>query len=448
MTPQTLLIDRNFKGVGRIKRATGTANPRVRHAMSRMLTEFHHQGRLDLLRAIRDGRISLLQAYDAHQRNAVASLPIAATAAPLVEKFRAWIVDADCSDKHRVSLGTSCDYIAKAAPNAMVADLPEILERLRDTLGAKHQRSFNLARAAALAFVRGTLKKAHPLWAAVAAVEPRKVVRQRQGQPLSIRQMRSFFPNPETDNVDAIAWTLALTGMGLQEYWGRWAVGDGRVHIEGTKRRGRVRDVPLVRVPAVPMMHRQTFEKKFRERFSGRITPYDLRRTFAHWLEIAGVIRTRRRIYMGHGTGDVTGLYERHEVADYLATDAERLRDLVDEQFTVETAEQRPRRRQGVMVYFVSTTAGMVKIGSAVDVLARLGELQVGSPVTLALLGVIDGGRLREKQIHKQFAHLRVRGEWFRGTPELSAYIKKVCAAHTKRTMGTDDVPPDVAEAN
>ena len=72
-------------------------------------------------------------------------------------------------------------------------------------------------------------------------------------------------------------------------------------------------------------MHRRTFENKVRERVPG-IVVYDLRRTYANWLEAAGIARTRRRLYMGHSAGDVTGLYELHEVAASLADDAKKLR--------------------------------------------------------------------------------------------------------------------------
>lgn len=52
-----------------------------------------------------------------------------------------------------------------------------------------------------------------------------------------------------------------------------------RLHVAGTKRGGRVRDIPLAHVPAVAPLSRDRFEKLFRKRMEGRITPYDLRRT-------------------------------------------------------------------------------------------------------------------------------------------------------------------------
>jgi integrase len=325
MTPTTLIIDRTFAGVGRIKRASGTTNPAVRRKINRMLDTFEDEGRLDLLRALRDGDLTFMQVHDAYQRKALDQLPTADTIRPLGETMRAWIAEYECSDKHRISLGTSCGYFESSAPKASVADIARVLERLRDSLGKAHPRSFNLARAAALAFVRHTLKKSHPLWLAVAAVEPRKYKPAVKRRPITPDVMRNLFPAPESDPVDAIAWGVAVTGMGAHEYWGTWSVGVDRIHIVGTKRDGRVRDVPRVMVPASPSMHRRTWEDKVRERTT-IITPYDLRRTFANWMESAGIPRTRRRLYRGHGPQDIGDLYEQHEVETYLVEDAAKLR--------------------------------------------------------------------------------------------------------------------------
>lgn len=76
-------------------------------------------------------------------------------------------------------------------------------------------------------------------------------------------------------------------------------------------------------------------------------------------------------------------------------------------------------------VYFIqSVTGGLIKIGVAGNPEARLGDLQIGSPVDLHLIGVIKGAEFRgEAELHARFASARVRGEWFEPTPELLAYI-------------------------
>ena len=77
-------------------------------------------------------------------------------------------------------------------------------------------------------------------------------------------------------------------------------------------------------------------------------------------------------------------------------------------------------------VYFVQEgEGGAIKIGYAKNPIARLKELQVANPDKLNMLGVIrvDSGNL-EYLIHKKFAHLKIRGEWFRPEKELLEYIK------------------------
>lgn len=60
-------IDRRFKGVGRIALASGTTTKKRFRAYNAMLDELHEDGKLDILRAIRDRKISLQELYGAHR---------------------------------------------------------------------------------------------------------------------------------------------------------------------------------------------------------------------------------------------------------------------------------------------------------------------------------------------------------------------------------------------
>jgi len=329
MTPVTLIVDREFPGVGRIKKASGTTIPAVRRKINRMLTEFYETGRLDLLRDIRDGRLTLMEALDAHQRRALDSLATGATAQQLQKAMQRWIdkqePGVDYSEKHIESLATSLGYLLGVRKDAKVNDLPELLESLRDTLGKSHPRSFNLARSNASAFVRATLKRKHPLWLAINAVEPRTVPKPAARPDLTVEWMTNTFADAD-ERVSAAAWSMALTGMGPKEYWGAWEVLADRVVIHGTKREARDRAVPLIQAPTSPRISKDNFRKKLNTLTDARVEPYDFRRTFARWMERAGIVRARRKMYMGHAAGDVTGLYERHELDAYLVEDARAMR--------------------------------------------------------------------------------------------------------------------------
>lgn len=78
--------------------------------------------------------------------------------------------------------------------------------------------------------------------------------------------------------------------------------------------------------------------------------------------------------------------------------------------------------RYGIVYFIGGYPEGPIKIGftSNSDPSRRLGELQVGSPQKLELLGQIDGTIETEHKIHS-FLHLhKVRGEWFHREAALS----------------------------
>lgn len=78
------------------------------------------------------------------------------------------------------------------------------------------------------------------------------------------------------------------------------------------------------------------------------------------------------------------------------------------------------------MVYFVQakTEDAPIKIGITWDLAHRIGNLRTASPYEIELLGTVLGGKDRERAIHARFAHLRIRGEWFRSEPELLEFIE------------------------
>jgi hypothetical protein len=77
-------------------------------------------------------------------------------------------------------------------------------------------------------------------------------------------------------------------------------------------------------------------------------------------------------------------------------------------------------------VYFIQAEGtSFVKIGTSQGHVKRLSGMQTGCPLPLLLLGTCPGGTDEEFEIHKRFAHLRERGEWFRLEPELQDFIAR-----------------------
>jgi hypothetical protein len=94
------------------------------------------------------------------------------------------------------------------------------------------------------------------------------------------------------------------------------------------------------------------------------------------------------------------------------------------------------------LVYF-ARSADRIKIGKTTNLLTRVAQLRRQHP-DLEIDGVIytlDHSRL-ERQLHKQFKHIRIEGEWFHATAELITSARELhdvrewCAsvAHEERT--------------
>lgn len=79
-----------------------------------------------------------------------------------------------------------------------------------------------------------------------------------------------------------------------------------------------------------------------------------------------------------------------------------------------------------VLVYFVQDgEGGPIKIGCAQDVRKRLRTLQSGHHGTLRLLFTLPGGMEMERRLHARFWRSRIKGEWFKPTPMLLAFVRE-----------------------
>jgi hypothetical protein len=84
---------------------------------------------------------------------------------------------------------------------------------------------------------------------------------------------------------------------------------------------------------------------------------------------------------------------------------------------------QKPAAEAG-FVYFV-VSGDFIKIGFSRSIDERMFRFATDSPLPVELLHFEPGTFKTEKIVHKHFAHLRARGEWFRKTQELLDYIEQ-----------------------
>jgi integrase len=319
----TLIIDRRYHGVGRIKRASGTNEAKVFRKILDMLDEIAGAGRTDVLRDIRDGILHPLEVWNAYRQHGVHRLPTAERLRPLQSAVEEWLKTAEIAAKTRRDYAYVLNGVTDTAPSTTpITKLPKLLAAYR--YRAK-PRMFNLARSACQAFIRDTVGRYHELWVEVANVRPRKV-RAKRGNPQTPEEARTI--TQSLGRYGGMWWTMCCTGMGPNEYWDReWEILEDRIVIHGTKREGRSRVAPRITSPVRALILYPAFRRHLLDATDGTVRPYDARRSFAHWLEEAGIPRTRRRQYLGHGRRDVTDIYEDFPVERYVGQDARRLEE-------------------------------------------------------------------------------------------------------------------------
>lgn len=307
----TFVLDRQFRGVGRVRRASGTTNRRQFTALNAMLSELYQRGRLDVLASIAAGRLTPMEVWGLRQQHGLDGIPKPEAAIGL-EKLVEWAEGFRCSDKHRENIDSAVRALVGEAEEAeRVGNLPDILRRYR---AHAKPRMFNVVRAAAQAALRDLFGKRHEFYLALCDVPPLPY-RAERVQPAGVGDVESL---PEA--LRSMAYSMLLTGMGPGEYWGKWSQQIDRVLVFGTKTDHRERLVPKVADVTLPTVHKRTFGDAFKAA-TGK-TPYALRHGYRHLLEAAGVPDSRAEMYMGHDPRTVKFTYLWHEVEPHLLADA------------------------------------------------------------------------------------------------------------------------------
>ncbi len=325
----SLPIDVLIPGAGRIKKQSGVFSKGERDDLVAMLRLLPKQGHVALVQDVQAGRRALLEVYAHYTAGTLTQLHGPQDDQPLAPLLEPWLDGALCAEGTRQNRRDAFRVLqALTRRRPLLRDLPELLQLYRAQCeAAAHPRVFNVARTAVQAFVRDKVGKRKPLALAVADVSPLR--ERKQGRPGFALAEAIVVRDQLGGAAGRIWWSMCLTGMGPKEYFtDGWEVLADRVHIKGEKTEGRVRDVPLVDFPVRPELTVHGYTSALR-RFSAKgqkVTPYQARKTFARWMEDAGIPRARREVYRGHGKRDIGDVYERYEVSAYLREDAERMR--------------------------------------------------------------------------------------------------------------------------
>lgn len=85
---------------------------------------------------------------------------------------------------------------------------------------------------------------------------------------------------------------------------------------------------------------------------------------------------------------------------------------------------KRIRKTQGFVYFMRINGRGHVKIGFTVDVIKRFSGHQTSMPGTPVLMGAMHGTAATEKKLHEKYADLHVKGEWYKYTGALKAFVE------------------------
>lgn len=334
------LLDRMFGGIGRIRLASGTDDRRLFKQLDAMLTTLYAQGHHDTLRLLRDRKLKPAVLWHHFRTNRLDRLPTADTITPLgvpparrvrgqarvpgTEGVWLWLETYISDDRVRANAISNWRQLILhgGVEDPILNDLPAMLRAYREH--CRHSQSaamFNRTKAAVQAYLSDTVGESHQLYPLVRDVKTMNEKTQRKPHPQTPDQMRKLYQLVGRD-VGECCWGMAVTGMLPKEFWGEWEnLGTSYVHIVGTKRERRVRDVPFLYPIPRPRLSRSKFEDDLHDATGGRVTPKDFRNTYAVWLREAGVPGNRRKHYRGHSPQTMEELYERVEVEHYLAGD-------------------------------------------------------------------------------------------------------------------------------
>ncbi len=302
-----------FRGIGKVERATGFHDASMLPRLKEMLRTLYESGKADdLLRAVKSGRISLRQVWAVYRAGVWQRLPTPEHALPFGETFEAWRTKKPSPTYRRFAAWAKAGLERVRTP-ATLADLREVCLLYRAACDAAKQGAmFNRTLATLRAFLRDTITTEHAIAEQLAKLEalPEPVKRaknpQRPEEAAAIREALAV----EQPGVATAWWTLCCTGMLPDELCAdKWAIEDGRVHINGTKREARDRLVPLLDPATAPTtLTRQQLERALRASGLG-VRPKDGRDSFALWCDLAGIPEGWKAALLGHAAGNVTRAY-------------------------------------------------------------------------------------------------------------------------------------------
>jgi len=338
----TLPIQKQYKGVGVIRVASGTTDPKTYVKILQTMDELYNVGNLTTLESIRDRVISPIELLVKVKDQGVHVVQNVDNSATLIPSIWEWLETYDIKEATRRGYKSHLEgFVNSCKGTDTIRDLPARLEKYRKTCQKKGiHRSFNQCRAVLMAFTKSQFKRKSQVYQDVREIDTLNVVRKVMNDAVSVLDIVKFTSQMKPEYSEMV-WSLCYSGMRKGEYLSEndteWVIEGDRLKVlknnpgHGNKGFTRISILPFpIEVP-------KRGEKQFRREIDRantlcqlNVTPHTLRKCFSHWCSEAGIPWVRKNAYMGHVNNTISDIYEKHDVERFLKEDAEKFRGYVE----------------------------------------------------------------------------------------------------------------------
>lgn len=331
------MLDRQFKGIGRIQKSYGTDDAATQHAISAMLTTLYRTGRHEFLEAVRDNKTSLLELYAKFQSQRLHDVAVVEGVIDFDPTVYSWVADyPDIADSTRKNYTHHFKTLQGIKKNFPLTQLPDVLNQYKKVCVRNETgRQFNMVRNTVSSFLNSQYGTNNPVYKAVREIKPLSEKKKNPGVAHPVHVALAVRRALRNDLGD-MWWTMCICGVGMDEYRKGLTIEGHGIRIKGEKmkrvdeRRNRL--VPYIQDPAPIALEQKQFRKHLKNASPDgtSVKIYDGRRTFSLWCQEAGIPFARVQMYMGHSSRTMTDRYTKSQMDAFLKEDGDKLRQYID----------------------------------------------------------------------------------------------------------------------
>ncbi len=166
------VIDKRYKSIGRVRRASGAKTKKTFDAILKMLEILHEQGKHTILREIQAGIVSPIEAFGYWREDKLEYLPSTETLKKLSPTFDEWVETYNVVPITRRNYKSAVKTFVSTVGNVPIQELPKAIKKYKKhCLHRNTPRAFSSLRTPILSFLRDTFGRHSVLYASVSEIK-------------------------------------------------------------------------------------------------------------------------------------------------------------------------------------------------------------------------------------------------------------------------------------